>query len=663
MRGRKEVPRWKRRRSVPAAPPRMNRRHARAYAREHAREYARLTSQPADASGTVIRSGAWRFRRHTAPFLWLALVLAAAQGLRSAAHPVLFAILGSGAFAAAIVWATRHLSPFARRMTDVAAMVTTVWLPVLVAAGFGRPVPALLALTWALFAAAWVRHYRWRPQAPDVPASPAAAAGDEATWERLARKQKWSGHLEAREDIPGGRIWDIVLDGVETHIGQVMAQPRAIAAAWGKSQTEAYAEPHRAGLEDRGRLTILKAGTLEEVRDWDGEGFSEDGIARIGRFADGAPARIRCWVPMDGTRHSLIAGASGSGKSALLDLLVWLALMSPVPVVPVILDPQNGQSLPQWRGKVLYAAGLDECVRMERALSAGMLDRSRRLASMTWDDNGHTVRGMEFFDARLSGLPVVMVITDEAPYLLTGGGNAKLAAEMVYLLAGRAKLGRKAGDSEQLVAQVPSLGELGDQALRAQLVGGNVVGLRTGEKVSAGMLGLQADPSVLPKYFPSGEPTGGIGYVVSLDNRQAPFRTDRVPRTARHQAVSVPVLEDGFLEAMDGAMGGVSPSSAYPVPPQPSAPPEPEPDTAEGRRCIDAVWQVLADRAQPMERGEIIKWVTDLAKSWDRKPWSIRSVTDALGKLVSGADGRAVTKIREGVYQAVAADTSDRSTP
>ena len=131
--------------------------------------------------------------------------------------------------------------------------------------------------------------------------------------------------------------------------------------------------------------------------------------------------------------------------------------------------------------------------------------------------------------------------------LLSGGGNAKRAHEMIRMQATRAKLGRKTGGCRWLVAQVPSLSELGDQSLRSMLVGGNVVCLRTGDKVSAGMLGLEADPSALPKYFPYGEATGGLGYAVGSDNRQAPFRTDLVPRPDAPPAREVPQLEPEFL--------------------------------------------------------------------------------------------------------------------
>jgi hypothetical protein len=643
-------PRWRRgMRPYPYSSAQMSGRQAKTFAREYAREHARIAGAAAAADGAPPRRGAWRFRRHLVPFAWIAVLAAAAAAVRATPHPVLLSIPVAAGMAVAAMLATRHLSRFARRITAAAAAVSLAWLPGLAAAGPARPVPALLALTWAVFAAAWVRHYRHRPAGPQ-PAAAAVPGGlsDEAIWKKLAGRRNWIGQLGDRQDIPGGRMYPIRLDGTETHIGQIIAEPRALAAAYDRPQTEAYAEPDPSGVESRGILTILDGGTLEAVTEWDGTGFSEDGIARIARFADGAPARIRCWIPMDGTRHSLIAGASGAGKSALLDLLIWLALTS---AVPVILDPQNGQSLPQWRGRVLYAAGLEECVAMERGLSAGMMDRSRRLAAMTWDDEGHQVTGMEFFDARLSGLPVVMVITDEAPYLLAGGGNAKLAAEMVRLVADRAKLGRKAGDTEQLVAQVPSLAEIGDQALRSQLVGGNVVSLRTGEKVSQGMLGLAADPSALPKYFASGEPTQGVGYVVSVDNRQAPMRCDLVPRRMRRQPAEVPQLEPEFLEAMDKAMRG---ALALPAG-SPAQPDAADDGTLDGRRCIDAVWQVLADRGAPMERGEILRWAAELVTTgWGReKPFSIRSVGDALNTLTTDPPpGRAVTKVRDGVYQA-----------
>ena len=108
-----------------------------------AREYARLTpaAQPAIASanGALAATGAWRFRRHLVPFAWLAVTLAAAVILRVTPRPVPYAVIASAAAGALLVWATRHLSRFARRSAELAAVVTLAWLPALTAAGFARP--------------------------------------------------------------------------------------------------------------------------------------------------------------------------------------------------------------------------------------------------------------------------------------------------------------------------------------------------------------------------------------------------------------------------------------------------------------------------------------------------------------------------------------------
>jgi hypothetical protein len=655
---RKEVPRWKR--GKPPQQPQqviqVRGRNARALVREINIKQAGDGDAP---GGQPARTGLWRHRRSLPPLVFGAALVIAGLAMHASPYRDLSGWLSSIVVPVLLVLFTRHLSAFARRWCDVAAVFASAWLPALAISGLGKPAPLLLVLTWLPLAVVWIRHYRIAPEtAPAEFSQPAEdTSSDAARWERLAAKRKWSGSLRNPETIPGGRKWEIALDGSETNIGEVLGQPRALAAAFDKAMTEAYVEPHPTGVESRGVLTLLKAGTLQAGHDWDGKGFNEQGIARIGRFADSQPVRIRVFVPRDGTRHSLIAGTTRAGKSELLNLILWLAIQSEVPIVPVILDPQNGQSLPQWRGKVLYAAGVEECARLRRGLNAGMMDRSTRLASMAWDDEGHTAKGFNFFDARLCGLPIVMVITDEAPVLLSGGGNASLAAEMIRLTAEAGKLGGKVGDAELVVAQVPSLGELGDQALRSMLVGGNVIGLRTGDKVSGGMAGLEADPHALPKYFPNGEPTYGLGYAVTMDNRQAPMRTDMVPSRMRHQAVTVPSLEPEFLEAMDRAMGGISPTAAFPVPAVKAA--EEADDGPEGRTCADAVLQVLADRRAEMERGEVIKWTGELVTSgWGRaKPFSIKSVGNALGALTTAGT---VVKVRDGVYKAAAASAAAR---
>lgn len=647
-RHRRDLPPWRRGRTpVTIRPVQLSGRQA----RQFAREYARVNpGQPATASAALAATGAWRFRRHLVPFAWLAVTLAAAVILRVTPRPVPYAAITAVAAGALLVWATRHLSRFARRATEAAAVVTLAWLPVLAAAGFTRPVPALLAVTWAPFTLAWVRHYAWRPAAAAQQDKPPADTSDEAVWARLAAERKWNAHLGPAEVLPGGaKRYPIQADGIKTVIGNILAASENVAGAWHKPMTEAYAERDPHGITSRGHLTILAGHTLMEVREWDGAGIDpQTGMAVIGRYADGLPVRVKFYTPRYGTRHALISGTTGSGKTELLNLLVFIALVSGR-FVPVILDPQEGQSLPFWRDQgCLYAAGVDECHRMLRGVHAGMLDRSRYLAAFRWDDGGIARRGMPFFDYDLTGLPMPLIVFDEAHMALKG--DTKPSRLMIEQTTETGRLGRKTGTSLWLATHIPGLSELGgEHALRDMLRGGNVVSMRTANRVGGGMVGLEKDPSEIPMFFADGKETYGLGYAAGPDNRpDAPMRSDLVPKAAYRKTPAVTQLDDRFLEAMDRAMRGAK------LPSVPASAPEPADDFPDGRRCADAVWQVLADSGQPMERGEIIRWVSELATTgWGReKPFGIRSVTDALAKLAAGDGGRSVTKVRDGVYQA-----------
>jgi hypothetical protein len=220
------------------------------------------------------------------------------------------------------------------------------------------------------------------------------------------------------------------------------------------------------------------------------------------------------------------------------------------------------------------------------------------------------------------------------------------------------RLGRKTGTGLWLATHIPSVDELGgEQALRDMLRGGNVVSMRTANRVGAGMLGLVKDPSEIPLFFANGKETYGLGYAAGPDNRpDAPMRTDIVPKAMRKQVPAIPQLDDDFLEAMDRAMAGW-----LDVPSEPAAATEPADDGAEdapeGRKCVDAVWLVLSEAGRPMERGDIIWGVSTLAETWERKLWALRSVTGALERLVAGqVPGKTVTKPngdKGGVFLAV----------
>lgn len=653
----KEVPRWRRGQQA-----RTKQQEKDALAKAVAAHLARQAATPAPVPGVngfLAKTGAYRFRRHLPPFLWLAWVLAWGLGAGIKPGLVVAAVTAGG------IWLlTRHLPDFTRKCSYAMAALAALWIPALCLTGFAPSWPHLLVGIYRALVlgsmlavtAVWVKHYRFRPAEPEA-APVVAKLNDYVTWNALTAEKKWKATLGSVEALPGGgRRYPIRTDGIKTTIGNIVSAPENIAGAWHKPMTEAYAERSPDGITSSGFLTVLGGDTLMRTREWNGKGIDpETGTAIVGRFADGSAAHFKFFTPRFGTRHALISGTTGSGKSEVLNLLLFIAIECGY-IVPVVLDPQEGQSLPYWRDRCLYAAGKAECLNMLRGLHAGMLDRSRYLSSLKWDDDGVPMRGMGFFDHVLTGLPIVLGIFDEAHMLLSG--NSKDDREAVGLTLDIGRLGRKTGEAMWLATHLPGLSELGgEQALRDMLRGGNAWSGRTANRVAGGMLGLEKDPSLIPQYFANGKETAGLGYIVGPDNRpDAPMRTDLVPKAMKRANPVVPALDDRFAEAMDRAMrmGGVqlqvpaAPLAAVPSP----ADEEPAPP---GRTASDAILAVLDAAGGEVDRGELLIRCGQLVTTglgrlpgWGRaKPFSVSSMQHNLTDMA--AAGR-IVKTEHGTY-------------
>jgi hypothetical protein len=686
----KEVPRWRRGQQKQSSGPvvRLSPKQEKALVAKLAAQAG--LAPPADVSTAtptapgvnkaLAATGAYRFRRHLPPFAWLGWVLAAGLGTHghSARAGLVLAVLTG-----AVIWLlTRHLPGcpagegrkhakcFTRHAWQAMAALGALWVTALCLTGFTPPWPHVLVGLYraVIFGSAlcvivpWVRHYRWvRGEAPQA-ATPAPVT-DYVTWNALAAEKKWNATLGPVEQLPGGgRRYQIRTDGIKTVIGNVLSMPENVSGAWHKPMTEAYAERSPDGITSRGYLTVLGGDTLMRVREWNGAGIDpQTGTAMAGRFADAAAAHLKFFTPRYGTRHALVSGTTGSGKSEFLNLLIFIAIVCGY-IVPVVLDPQEGQSLPFWRDRCLYAPGPDECLDMLRGLHAGMLDRSRYLASLRWDDDGVPMRGMPFFDHVMTGLPIILIVFDEAHMLLSGGSGreqSKVQQQAVKYTLEIGRLGRKTGTALWLGTHLPSLSDLGgEQALRDMLRGGNVVSFRTANAVATGMLGLQKDPSLIPQYFADGKETAGLGYVVGPDNRpDAPFRTDLVPKAMKRRNPVAPAFDDRFAEAMDRAMRNGSVQLPIPASaPLAAVPPAPEDEPAPpGRTASDAILAVMDEAGGELDRGELIircgRLVTaGLGKlpGWGRaRPFAVRTMSLALAEL---ENSQRIAKPRHGTY-------------
>ena len=477
--------------------------------------------QPRQAMGPVRATQAFRFRKQTQPLWWAALTATGLVCWKFSAVPA--AAVTALAVAAATVALTRSRPAGVRAYHQSMAAWCGLWMTALAATGAGWWMAFWLA-GWAAPSAVWVHRHRWRPQ-PAPRTVEVADTSHADTFRELAEAKHWSAWLENPRQVPSGIQYTIHCRGTRTHIDTILSEQSALAAAFESSVDQVYAEADPSGAKHLGVLTLLRTRTLAEARPWDvrRNRIGSDGLAVVGRFPDGRPLRERVYVPGigGGVRHTIIAGADGTGKTGLLNLLLAIAAATGW-IAPIILDPQEGQALPAWQDRVPYACGLDACLVYLRGLREAMYERSRTLAQMSWTDpkTGRKRKGMGFYSYELCGLPLIMIVIDESPILLADEEARRIVLEI-------GKLGRKVGFRLVLAAQVPSIAELGQQELRSMLVGGNVFCFRTGDKVSGSMVNLKADPWELPKYWADGSPTVGLGYSDGPDARPAAtMRTD-----------------------------------------------------------------------------------------------------------------------------------------
>lgn len=438
------------------------------------------------------------------------------------------------------LWASRRgLSEPARRHGLLVWGGLSVWAVAAETFGPGGIWPVLLWAPGMLYQLTWWRRWRVRfdPAKKTTPFSsagvaelaadvPAPLTPEQVLWnDRIGAKTKAlpGSTLTRPEPVPGGWRAIIQLPPGDLATTAAINAVERIASAYETDPALVSIEPSPDRVACHAQITLLKVNSLREIHHWQQSLDPATGVMRIGEFMDGLPAFFRLWRPGFGAVHSLIAGTTGAGKSELLNLLLAEMKRSGL-CVPWLIDPQNGQSLPDWTGKVDWTAiGVEAGMDMLRAAYQLMKARSSHLGRMKWTDKHGRVRpGKPHFDPS-ADMPLLCLIIDEAHELLQDERCGEAARKLVAKLA---KMGRKAGVAIILLTQVPSLEELGSQTLRSMLRSGNVICLRTGDRVSAAMLGIQGDPSAIPMEWPDGTTTAGVCYTGARGNTL--MRTDLI---------------------------------------------------------------------------------------------------------------------------------------
>lgn len=191
---------------------------------------------------------------------------------------------------------------------------------------------------------------------------------------------------------------------------------------------------------------------------------STGGVIAMGLYADGNEEEYTL-------QHTLVVGASGSGKSIWLRaLMIWLTGMSDMHIVAG--DMAGGATLKAWEPCLSrpLATDYDSTVVMLEAVMAWIEDRERQLADNSLTDNGEDVI------RATDDTPALAVVIDEYPDWVAEAKTRGKTGEKHLALIGRiGKRIRKCNGKLILLCQNGSKEDTGSKELQAQLTA--VVGL------------------------------------------------------------------------------------------------------------------------------------------------------------------------------------------
>jgi biotin operon repressor len=600
-------------------------------------------------------------RRHWRPILPLPItagLLGVGQLLHAAANGIEIALIGGAVLGVAgLVYAWRKLTtPRARAWA--ACVLAGGWLAALLTAwlGAGPPVGGLIWIGGALLAAPWWWRHRTREAEPEPEPAPVADPEPAPEPDAVRIVETWQRHVatmrgalaksQLGEPVRFRYGWRATIGlerGVHVTADAIAATPR-ILSAYEAADGEAYVDVHPSGQKHLAMLVLLTTNPLKESTRWTGPTLDKKtGISVLGLYADGSPVRYRWWSEI-GPIHDLIAGTSGAGKSGLVNELLAEERQSGM-MTSVVIDPQQGQSVPDWADNVhRFAGDVETGIELLRRVEIAMYARNRHFAGIEWvDDKGRRRRGLpKWFPG--CGLPL-MVVTIEEAHAVLDDPEAALITERI------AKMARKCGIKLRLIVQDPSVSQIGNRrVLRSQLTGGNVIVLRTGDRLGGQIATggrLPADPYDIPAEWPdTGETTAGVGYIIGAEQRGAMMRISRVDDPYGWATSGQPCAEHPIDAAAFGDVGKPGASLT-----QAALGPRPQPSTASARTDFDqaaalnpAIGQLAAAldglaQVIPMQRrparpeeplgGTVTERVAALMA--DGKPWRTGELAERLG--------------------------------
>jgi antitoxin (DNA-binding transcriptional repressor) of toxin-antitoxin stability system len=423
--------------------------------RRHARKMRRYGLQPMvvinsgdplpDLVMVIIARWLWRYRSELAP-LALAAVLALAAWILHATHPNWWPALATATVAVTIGTglAGRRLGLATHGERVYAMTVITAtggWLTAATAVGPGRtPLPLVLAVMTCLLGVPWWAHRRRRAR---VRAERLLAA-----WPEIAPAVGLAGSrvMSAVVDVWGWRAMFGLARGQT--ITDVIAKLPAIESGLGTFRGAARVSPTPDGLANRFELRILDKDPHADAITWPGPSVAS--IAEpvdLGPFEDAMPAKALLL-----RRHALFGGATGSGKSGGLNVLMG-NLTACADVVIWAVDLKRGMELGPWAASIDRLATtpaeartlLADAVAILEARAAHLAGAGRRV----WEPSPE--------------MPALVILIDEYAELVESAAEATGDADSI------ARRGRAVAVTLIAATQRPTQKAMGQGALRSQM--------------------------------------------------------------------------------------------------------------------------------------------------------------------------------------------------
>lgn len=455
----------------------------------------------------------------------------------------------------------RVLRPAGRKVLFAWALwaATSVWLVVAASVGVTAvPVRTVLAAGLVVFGGAWWWHHHFKP-----------AVEDPGAWHLQVWEEELAG---SGRPLRGAQMRNLAVRGRDDFDFEVALRRQQtrhlvdargdIAAAYGLPVHAVIVEPAPDERNDEGRVIVARHNPTHDVIEYDESWIGMvEGCYQFHTYPDGERGRLRLFESRSGAAHALYSGDNRMGKSEGMATSCTQGAMSGL-TVPVIIDSQDGLSMPAWGGPDGHAPykatgnaeNMDDVVDLFCAVAAGAIARQRHLSHRPWSpEPGVQVRGMGFYDPELvPELPILDVYLPEVQRFLAVEGMPEMVANAVVTWA-------KLGIRLSLDTQYPGVENLGgSMALRANL-SQNIVAYRNSAKTAGGMIlsSWMPVPHEIPRTIPGGGTTKGWAVIETSapDSSRATYSRSVLIRNgwkwAARAAEHIPPLDDMTREAIE----------------------------------------------------------------------------------------------------------------